>query len=319
MSRSHLTLAALATAAVDGLDLASTTSFGAGGDDQFDSALLTGRDGRHFVIRVPRNERAEAEQSADLVALRALGQGIRSRLPFSVSTFIGQTPISGTRAIVYEFVYGAKARFDQLDVGTEGLSASIGRAIGSIHSLPTSFVADAGLPVLTAIECLREAVTVMDRAASTLLVPAALLGRWERAMEDAQLWQFAPTVINGSLGAESFLTANGDAAHEVTGLLGWHDLRVGDPARDLSWLVAAGPDVMASALGAYGRANRTHDRLVADRAKLYAELDVARWLLHGTQLRSSEIVEDAVSMLSGIVDEIENDMMSGLAHGGRAS
>lgn len=163
------------------------------------------------------------------------------------------------------------------------------------------------------------AVTVMDRAASTLLVPAALLGRWERAMEDTQLWQFAPTVINGALGAESFLTANGDAAHEVAGLLGWQELRVGDPARDLSWLVAAGPDVVASALGAYGRANRTHDRLVADRAKLYAELDVARWLLHGTQLRSSEIVEDAVSMLSGIVDEIENDMMSGLAHGGRAS
>ena len=319
MARSHLTLAALATAAVDGLDLASTTSFGAGGDDQFDSALLTGRDGRHFVIRVPRNERAEAEQSADLVALRALGQGIRSRLPFSVSTFIGQTPISGTRAIVYEFVYGAKARFDQLDGGTEGLSASIGRAIGAIHSLPTSFVADAGLPVLTAIECLREAVTVMDRAASTLLVPAALLGRWERAMEDTQLWQFAPTVINGSLGAESFLTANGDAALEVTGLLGWHDLRVGDPARDLSWLIAAGEDVVASAFSAYGRANRTHDRLVADRAQLYAELDVARWLLHGTQVRSSEIVDDAVRMLSSIADEAENDMMSALAQGGRAS
>lgn len=314
MSRSHLTLAALATAAVDGLELASTTSFGAGGDNAFDSALLTGRDGRHFVIRVPRNERAEAEQSADLVALRALSQGVRSRLPFSVSTFMGQTPISGTRAVVYEFVYGTKARFDQLDVGADGLSASIGQAIGAIHSLPTSFVVDAGLPVLTAIECLRESVTVMDRAASTGLVPAALLGRWERAMEDAQLWQFAPTVVNGSLGAESFLTANG----QVTGVLGWHELRVGDPARDLSWLIPAGEDVVASALGAYSRANRTHDRLVADRAKLYAELDVARWLLHGTQLRSTEIVDDAVSMLSGIVDDVENDVMSGLA-GGRAS
>lgn len=314
MSRSHLTLAALATAAVDGLELASTTSFGAGGDNAFDSALLTGRDGRHFVIRVPCNERAEAEQSADLVALRALSPGVRSRLPFSVSTFMGQTPISGTRAVVYEFVYGTKVRFDQLDVGTDGLSASIGQAIGAIHALPTSFVADAGLPVLSAIECLRESVTVMDRAATTGLVPAALLGRWERAMEDAQLWQFAPTVVNSSLSAESFLASNG----QVTGVLGWHDLRVGDPARDLSWLIPAGPDVVASALGAYSHTNRSHDRLVADRAKLYAELDVARWLLHGTQLRSTEIVDDAVAMLSGIVDDAANDVMSSLA-GGRAS
>src|SRR4051812_29041694 len=103
MARSHLTLAALATSAVEGLDLAVTTSFATGGDNDFDSALLTGRDGRHWIIRLPRNERAEGEQSADLVALRALSSGIRSRLPFAVSNFVGQVPVDGTRAVVYEF------------------------------------------------------------------------------------------------------------------------------------------------------------------------------------------------------------------------
>jgi aminoglycoside phosphotransferase (APT) family kinase protein len=309
MARSHLTLAALATSAVDGLDLASTTSFAAHGDNDFDSALLTGRDGRHWIIRLPRNERAEAEQSADLVALRALSAGIRSRLPFAVSAFVGQTPVDGTRAIVYEFVYGAKAHFDELDAGTDGLAASIGHAIAAIHALPTSFVADAGLPVLTAIESLRSAVSVMDRAAATGLVPAQLLGRWERSTEDSPLWQFQPTVINNSLSAESFLTANG----VVTGLLGWQELRVGDPARDLSWILGAPKDAVDSALDAYNSARGTLDRQVAQRAKLYAELDVARWLLHGTQQRSTEIVDDAVGMLSAIVDDVENDVMSHLS------
>lgn len=309
MARSHLTLAALATSAVDGLDLAVTTSFAGHGDNDFESALLTGRDGRHWIIRLPRNERAEAEQSADLVALRALSAGIRSRLPFAVSAFIGQTPVDGTRAIVYEFVYGTKAHLDQLDAGPDGLAASIGRAVAAIHALPTSFVADAGLPVLTSIESLRSAVSVMDRAAATGLVPAQLLSRWERATEDGQLWQFAPTVINNSLSAESFLTANG----AVTGLLGWHELRVGDPARDLAWILGASPDAVDSALDAYSRSRGTVDRQVASRAKLYAELDVARWLLHGTQQRSTEIVDDAVGMLSAIVDDVENDVMGPLA------
>ena len=310
MARSHLTLAALATSAVEGLDLAVTTGFASGGDNDFDSALLTGRDGRHWIIRLPRNERAESEQSADLVALRALSSGIRSRLPFAVSNFVGQVPVDGTRAIVYEFVYGTKASLDHLDPGQDGLAASIGRAIAAIHSLPTSFVADAGLPVLSAIESLRASVSVIDRAAATGLVPAQLLGRWERAMEDSNLWQFQPTVINHSLSAESFLTAD----YAVTGLLGWHELRVGDPALDLAWLLAAqDADAVDSALDAYHRARGTLDRQVAQRAKLYAELDVARWLLHGTQTRSTEIVDDAVGMLSAIVDSVENDVMNPLA------
>ena len=163
MARSHLTLAALATSAVPGLDIVETASFGGAGGD-FDCALLTGRDGRHWLVRVPRNERAEAEQSADLVALRALSAGVRTRLHFSVSAFAGQTPINGTRAIVYEFVYGSKVPLGSLDVGQ---ASSIGRAIAAIHALPTSFIADSGLPVLSALECLRACVTVIDRAAAT--------------------------------------------------------------------------------------------------------------------------------------------------------
>src|SRR5690606_41647630 len=108
MARSHLTLAALATSAVDGLDAQGASRFGSGANSDFDSALVTGTDGRHWIVRVPNSERAEAEQSADLVALRALRQGIRTRLPFSVSSYAGQAPVDNTPAVDYEFVYGPK-------------------------------------------------------------------------------------------------------------------------------------------------------------------------------------------------------------------
>lgn len=307
MARSHLTLAALATSAVADLDLAAAASFGSAAGSEFDSAILTGRDGRHWIIRVPRNERAEAQQSADLVALRALSVGIRGRLPFTVSSFVGQTPFHGTRAVVYEFVYGAKTPLAEYTAGQDGFAASIGRAIGAIHNLPTSFIADAGLPALTPVECLRSTLTIMDRASATGLIPAALLQRWEAATEESKLWQFQPTVINGDLSADSFLAANG----AVTGVLGWHDLRVGDPARDLFWLLGARGELVAeSAFDAYNATRGTADRQIKQRAMLYAELEIAKWLLHGTDTRSTEIVDDAVTMLTGLVDDVQNDVMN---------
>ncbi len=41
------------------------------------------------------------------------------------------------------------------------------------------------------------------------------------------------------------------------------------------------------------------DRALRQRAMFYAELEVAKWLLHGTEQRSTEIVDDAVEMLTG--------------------
>lgn len=310
MVRSPLTLAALATAAVAGLDVVSARSFGSGVQADYGSALLTIGDGSHLIIRVPTSERAEAEQSADLVALRALSTGVRARLPFTVTNFVGQTPIGGTRAVVCDFVYGTPLDLSRIHDGSE-LAPSLGRAIAAIHTLPTSFVADAGLPVLTSTEILRSIVTIMDRASSTNLVPAALLGRWEKATEDGPLWQFAPTVINGALSADSVLTAE----EAVTGIVGWQSLSVGDPARDLFWLLAAAGEYFAEAtFDAYTGARDSSDRQVKHRAMLYAELEIAKWLLHGTQERSTEIVDDAVQMLNVLVDTVQNDLNQNLGH-----
>src|SRR5690606_27284389 len=170
----------------------------------------------------------------DLVALRALSAGVRKRLPFSMSSFVGQTPVGGTRAVVSEFVLGHKISIGDIHSG-EGLAVSIGEAIAAIHSLPTTFIADTGLPVYSAHELLQHSLATLDRAASTGLVPAALLQRWEQATSDSALWQFAPTVINGGLTADSILV-DGSA---VAGILGWQGLSVGDPARDLFWLLGS--------------------------------------------------------------------------------
>ncbi|WNY33793.1 phosphotransferase [Curtobacterium flaccumfaciens] len=227
----------MATTAVPGLLVTGTRTLGSAAAGDYESALLRDADGTEIVIRRPRNQRAEARQSADLVAIRALSAGIRTRLPFGVVEYRGQAPIGSTRAIVTTRLSGTHPTLASL-VEHPDLATSVGRAVAAIHQLPTSFVSDAGLPSLTPFEVLRSAVSVMDRAVATKLVPAALVERWEGAARDQQLWQFTPTVVHGSLGTGALLV-DGDA---VTGILDWGELRLGDPAKDLAWVLAGRRD-----------------------------------------------------------------------------
>lgn len=302
MARPPLTLAALATAAVAGLEVRAARAHTRGASGAFDAVELHSTDGRRLLIRVPRSQSAETEQSADLVGMRALSAGIRSRLPFAVPEFVGQAPIGPTRAIVTEFIPGAAQSAEALTADT-GLAGEVGRAIAAIHALPAAFIGEAGLPRRTAEQAREAAVEVIDRAADTGRLPAALVRRWEEATDDDTLWRFAPTVVNGQLGADSFLV-DGD---RVTGVVGWSGLAQDDPARDLHWVLTATGDAAEETLSAYVAARAGDaDAELARRALLYGELELARWLLHGVDTHDDTVIDDAVGLLDGLVARVHD-------------
>ncbi|WP_350349516.1 phosphotransferase [Agromyces sp. G08B096] len=299
----------MATAAVPGLEVRAAAPHTRGAQGGFDAVLLRDADGRHLVIRVPRSQAAETEQSADLVALRALTPGIRSRLPFDVPDFVGQAPIDGTRAVVTEYVPGDARSADELTAESR-LAESVGLAVAAIHALPSGFVADAGLPRRSAAECRDDAIALIGRAADTGRLPAALLRRWEQAADDAALWRFEPTVVNGSLSADSILVAG----EHVTGIIGWSQLAVGDPAQDLHWLLTSRGAAADRALEAYLVArDGGADEHLPRRALLHAELELARWLLHGVDTHDDTIIADAVGLLDGLVSSVHDQSSEPLA------
>ncbi len=300
MARPAFTLAALATAALPGFEVASVRPRTTGQSGEFDAAEITGSEGAHLIIRVPRTQAAERDQSADLVALRAFSEGIRQRLPFIIPIYIGQAPIGPTRGILTEFVPGTQLTGEALTADAQ-LASSVGRAIAAIHNLPTSVVSEAGLPMNSAAQARLEVVDLIKRAAATGHVPVALVKRWEEASEDDRLWQFVATVINGELAPDSFLVV-GD---RVNGVLGWASLQVGDPARDIHWLLSARGAFAELALSSYiaGRGGIT-DNVLARRALLYGELELARWLLHGVETRDSAVIDDAVALLDSLVSSV---------------
>lgn len=307
MGRSPFTLAAAVTAALPGAEVTGTRALTADGDGRFDSAVASLADGRELAIRVADDDDAARELAAEALALRALTDGARAMLPFRAPGYIGETRVGEGRALVTELLPGFQIEASMVPAG-RGAAESMGAAIAAVHGLPTSVVRGAGLVMRSAEESRAELERLVDTAAATGRVPARLTVRWRDAVADDDLWRFESTVILGGAQATSFLfDDHPERGPEVTGVIGWHGLAVGDPALDLSWLSAA-PDAAADVHGAYARTmDRTPDAGLEVRARLLAELEFARWLVHGDALRREDIVEDAAALLEALADGLRHD------------
>ena len=72
MARSHITLAALATAAVPGFDPVQAQAFSTGMHGDFFAAIVTDATGRELIVRVPNSAEAEAQLGAEKYALETM-------------------------------------------------------------------------------------------------------------------------------------------------------------------------------------------------------------------------------------------------------
>ncbi len=302
MPRSPLVLAALASGATPGLVPVVTRPTAVAGAD-FDTAVVTDDQNRHWVVRAPVSVTAGAALESELALLRGLRDPARAALPFALPdpTTTVDLP-EGGRAMVYRYLSGEPLHPGDLN---PALGAALGTALAALHEVPRSIVEDAGLPVYEADEYRRRRIAELDRAAATGHVPSGLLTRWERALEDVGRWRFQPTVVHGDLVAEHVLVED----DRVVGVLDWAEAKVADPADDLAW-VAVGADEAAldSVLEAYAMARVDQpDRNLPLRARLAGELALARWLLHGVRADDSSVVDDAVSMLRELASDVGSD------------
>lgn len=297
MSRSPLALAALSTLAVPGLDVHHVQ--GSAAPDGFDAAVAIDAEHRRWVVRAPRSLAAGAALEAECAFLSGLVDFVDAgTLPFEVPRPSGFAPLpDGGRAVVYPELPGHPLRVDRIAPGP-GIGASVGRAIAALHELPVALAEGSGLPVYSAEEYRQRRLSEVDEAAQTGKVPATLLRRWERSLEDVSLWRFRPVVTHTSLSAETLLIRAG----QVSAMTDFFEVQVGDPADDLSWLLVTAPQESVESIVEAYQLRRTEliDPHLMDRALLASELALARWLLHGVRNDRADVVHDAVSMLADL-------------------
>ncbi|MCQ1985386.1 phosphotransferase [Arthrobacter sp. zg-Y844] len=301
MKRTPMELAAMASAAVPGL---TPTGVAGSPDDaaDFDAALLLDDAGRRWRVRSPKHLEASMRLETELLVLRTFVPAVRAELPFALPYVAGTVRQGELCTFVYSHLPGALRSIDALVTAGSSVAMEIGRAMAAIHAIPRELVTSADLPSYSANEFRQRRLNELDQAATTGKIPAVLLRRWEHALEDVSLWRFKPTVVHGDLHEDNILLTG----ERVSAVTGWTDLRVGDPADDFAWLIAANdPRFTETVHAAYLEAsNDPEDPHLIRRAALSAEFALAQWLVRGVAAENSTMVDEAVEMLGTLEEDV---------------
>jgi macrolide phosphotransferase len=268
----------------------------------FDSALLLDSEGKRWRVRSPRHAEASTRLETEFLVLRAFAPAIRAELPFLMPTVAGTVRQQNLTTFVYSHLNGSTRTVEELTAGSQGLAKEIGTALAAIHDLPRALVSNADLPSYTPNEFRQRRLNELDMAATTGKIPPLLLRRWEHAMEDVSLWRFNPCVVHGDLHEDNLLVEE----DRVTAVTGWTDLRIGDPADDLAWLVASNEQDFVDAVVRHYTEHRRDapDNHLLRRAALSAEFALAQYLVKGIAADDYVMISEAESMLSTLADDI---------------
>lgn len=297
MDRNAFTLAALASAAVPGLDPVQTQILATPWEGQ-DVAGITGADGARFVITAPRTPAAGIELDRDTAVTQMLSKTSLSRYIPPVVGFVGLS--EGGRAAVTQAPHGEPLSIEHLQRVL--LSMSMGRVLAHTHNIPPHLAEDAGIEVYSASSLHDDHRTTIDRARQSGHLPAAVAQRWDSLLADDELWQFTPCFTHHDLSEQAFFFADGS----ISAMLGWSSARVGDPADDLAWLVSVlDHDSFDALYEAYLETReQLPDNRLLERAQVLGEFAVATWLLHGLDTEDEAIIADAREMLQDLEAEI---------------
>jgi aminoglycoside phosphotransferase (APT) family kinase protein len=298
MGRPALILAALAADAAPGKNFRGLRKLDL--SDNLDAVMLQTGEGEDFTFKIPANPQGEGELAVERTVLRALTASA-SQLPFAIASELGVTKDStGSLGVLFTSVNGSEPDLTKLPPGA--FSKTLADALAAIHSLDINVVKEAGLPEYDSSSQLHQRVAELDRIAALGRVPAALLSRWEAALEDVGMFRYHPTVIHGGLSKEH-LKLDGQ---RLVGMTGFENLRISDPAEDLSWIVGAGlPSTVEDALLHYRAAKPSADENLIQRATLYSELELGSWLAHCIEQGDEEAIAQAEDLISELRDQLE--------------
>lgn len=296
--RNPFALAALAASAVPGLVPARTTALPAVVEG-LERAGVIAEDGRRAIVTAPTTAAAGASLERELhVSDALLGTSLRALLPPVLGTV--RLP-EGGRAVVTDAPVGAPLAADAVAASAQ-LARSLGQAVARIHAVPRYAAEAAGVETFTAATLRHGHRERFERAEAENLLPSAVAQRWRHLLADDDLWDFSPQFVHGDL-SDEVLFMDGD---RVTGVIGWSQASVGDPAEDLAWLIASlDPETFDDLYESYRREIPTlpHRRLV-ERAQALGEFALLRWMLHGLDIGDEEIIADGREMLSDLDEDL---------------
>lgn len=302
---SALSLAALATVAAPELKVESLCPPSGADEDFCWTGVLDTRSHRWTVLMAQHDEAAEALEKQQKILTMLGNYQSAHRLPFEVPHVEGKaSSAAGHPAIVYRQLPGNPLDFNDLETDPE-LPYAVGRAIAALHEIQPNLVEHVGFPVPTVAEIRAEMSDKLDAASQTGLVPGILQARWQQALDEDAWWHFHPTFVHGALSEDTVLTADS----RVLGILDFAHVSVGDPARDLAWLVTQLTDEVTDRIFDAYHIGRTYgtDSFLRQRTELYGEFGLVDWLNWGLKQGDAAIIADAQDLMDEQLNRLDGN------------
>ncbi len=195
-----------------------------------------------WVFQFPRLPGADERVRKQIAMLPELAREVSSVVPVPTYTSL-DPPCMG-----YLRIDGSP-----LLTGIDGIwPERLGRFLYDLHLTPPEFVGMRSSAAAAVREGNRREIDALAEHVLPLLDPNER-SRAERAIAaslgDDENFRFATCLIHGDIGpAHVLVTDLGD----LSGVIDWGDLEVGDPAIDFAWNLHAVPQVGERVLGAYG-------------------------------------------------------------------
>ncbi|WP_350258838.1 phosphotransferase [Scrofimicrobium sp. R131] len=302
--KNPLELAALASAALPGLQVVSVLGEQAIGDTV--SATRVGdSEGNFWNVVAYRTNFQDWQLGVIQQSYAALHQlGDAGVLPFAVPRLEGVAPC-GPTGFVEVLTVTAGRPIREAELSKDGLlAASLGRALAALHNVsPTEF------------DSLRIERYTPDQIRAHYLEMLASVGRevggrlrkrWLTALREDVLWNFDPTPVHGQLTSNSILIGGG----AVLSLTDFEALSIGDPALDLSWLLPVVSDQFLDRMsGSYSLAQDRTDLHIFTRAQLHSELALLDWLRESQEEGDRDAVAQAVQMMTELEADLAGAML----------
>ncbi len=285
-----------------GLDPVAVAVMGTANAAPYDAAVVEDSQQRRWVVRAPTSPAGAAELDAAAAVVTVLSR----RLPIGMPVVRGTVPLpEGGRALVHQEIPGSGINLEELGADDE-LTVATGKTLAMIHNLDPGLFDSAGLESYTADEYRQRHLSDLDRAAASGRVPATLLSRWEQALENVAIWQFAPTPVHGAIDGRHLLVEVVDEQPVIRGITGWRRAKVADPADDFAAIVRdCVPDTATELARAYAHARASRpDRHLLTRAQLVGELGYVTNLFDALAAGYPDRVRQAMRWLEMLADDV---------------
>lgn len=295
-------LAALATAAVPTLRPVGVRKTSVPEPDVV-AVEIEDHQGNRWTTREPQTEAAATALDRELEVWHQLTTSTVPELPFRVPQLAGRAPgRHGFEVAIHQQMVGTPIDITSLEP-LDDLVGAIAHGVATLHTVPAALMKSANLPHFSPEDYRQRRLDEVHRAASTGYVPNQLLARWELALEDPKRWRFIPCLTHGDLVSDYVLTSGG----RLQAIISWSEARVADPADDLAWVLSGAPESTALRfLDVYRTATGVEDEHLSFRARLAAELSIARYLLHGATSGQETVISEARDMLADLAEEVQS-------------